>query len=138
MMSLILMLVYSVYFFKQKTAYELRISDWSSDVCSSDLVEEEQPEKRHRDRDQRPGEFIGVGLDLVGHERRILAEVADHGVKHAPAGLRTALDFSGFPIEFRLNLFFGPRSKYPGGPLHYGEFALGFLDTAVDGFGQIG
>src|SRR3546814_2633312 len=28
---------YSVFFFKQKTAYEMRISDWSSDVCSSDL-----------------------------------------------------------------------------------------------------
>src|SRR3546814_5258065 len=27
------------FFFKQKTAYELRISDWSSDVCSSDLLE---------------------------------------------------------------------------------------------------
>src|SRR3546814_19266094 len=27
---------YSVFFFKQKTAYEIRISDWSSDVCSSD------------------------------------------------------------------------------------------------------
>src|SRR3546814_14814083 len=27
-----------VFFFKQKTAYELRISDWSSDVCSSDLL----------------------------------------------------------------------------------------------------
>src|SRR3546814_7919042 len=27
----------AVFFFKQKTAYELRISDWSSDVCSSDL-----------------------------------------------------------------------------------------------------
>src|SRR3546814_10921904 len=26
------------FFFKQKTAYELRISDWSSDVCSSDLI----------------------------------------------------------------------------------------------------
>src|SRR3546814_9000780 len=26
------------FFFKQKTAYELRISDWSSDVCSSDLL----------------------------------------------------------------------------------------------------
>src|SRR3546814_13524889 len=26
-----------VFFFKQKTAYEMRISDWSSDVCSSDL-----------------------------------------------------------------------------------------------------
>src|SRR3546814_9846813 len=31
------------FFFKQKTAYEMRISDWSSDVCSSDLL-------RHRDR----------------------------------------------------------------------------------------
>src|SRR3546814_3681029 len=30
-----------VFFFKQKTAYELRISDWSSDVCSSDLFTEE-------------------------------------------------------------------------------------------------
>src|SRR3546814_465543 len=29
------------FFFKQKTAYEMRISDWSSDVCSSDLDEEE-------------------------------------------------------------------------------------------------
>src|SRR3546814_2101169 len=27
----------NVFFFKQKTAYEMRISDWSSDVCSSDL-----------------------------------------------------------------------------------------------------
>src|SRR3546814_7242740 len=31
------MLFYEVFFFKQKTAYEMRISDWSSDVCSSDL-----------------------------------------------------------------------------------------------------
>src|SRR3546814_5023250 len=28
----------SSFFFKQKTAYEMRISDWSSDVCSSDLI----------------------------------------------------------------------------------------------------
>src|SRR3546814_8953898 len=28
------------FFFKQKTAYEMRISDWSSDVCSSDLIEQ--------------------------------------------------------------------------------------------------
>src|SRR3546814_3667451 len=40
------LLVYSValcfcffFFFKQKTAYEMRISDWSSDVCSSDLAQ---------------------------------------------------------------------------------------------------
>src|SRR3546814_6316702 len=30
--------IFYVFFFKQKTAYEMRISDWSSDVCSSDLV----------------------------------------------------------------------------------------------------
>src|SRR3546814_5499759 len=30
-----------IFFFKQKTAYEVRISDWSSDVCSSDLLGEE-------------------------------------------------------------------------------------------------
>src|SRR3546814_2786058 len=29
--------IFVVFFFKQKTAYEMRISDWSSDVCSSDL-----------------------------------------------------------------------------------------------------
>src|SRR3546814_4627786 len=29
----------SFFFFKQKTAYEMRISDWSSDVCSSDLAD---------------------------------------------------------------------------------------------------
>src|SRR3546814_8416804 len=32
------------FFFKQKTAYEMRISDWSSDVCSSDLSSAKQPE----------------------------------------------------------------------------------------------
>src|SRR3546814_1330771 len=32
------LLCFFVFFFKQKTAYEMRISDWSSDVCSSDLL----------------------------------------------------------------------------------------------------
>src|SRR3546814_1394841 len=31
------------FFFKQKTAYEMRISDWSSDVCSSDLAAPQRP-----------------------------------------------------------------------------------------------
>src|SRR3546814_5447474 len=40
MMSLLVFLyIFSwFFFFKQKTAYEMRISDWSSDVCSSDLI----------------------------------------------------------------------------------------------------
>src|SRR3546814_5861939 len=34
------------FFFKQKTAYEMRISDWSSDVCSSDLLAEDPVARR--------------------------------------------------------------------------------------------
>src|SRR3546814_9561438 len=36
-----LMVLLFVFFVKQKTAYEMRISDWSSDVCSSDLLREQ-------------------------------------------------------------------------------------------------
>src|SRR3546814_3325758 len=44
-----------LFFFKQKTAYEMRISDWSSDVCSSDLWP------------QRPTNFFGkLGFDASG------------------------------------------------------------------------
>src|SRR3546814_2190803 len=46
------------FFFKQKTAYEMRISDWSSDVCSSDLV----GCPRRRD--------VGDGLALAARQRR--------------------------------------------------------------------
>src|SRR3546814_18353888 len=35
-------MLFVLFFFKQKTAYEMRISDWSSDVCSSDLPAERQ------------------------------------------------------------------------------------------------
>src|SRR3546814_10513478 len=42
----------SMFFFKQKTAYEMRISDWSSDVCSSDLMA------------QVPGAIVGAGTVL--------------------------------------------------------------------------
>src|SRR3546814_6697221 len=35
--SLEVVMIYCIFFFKQKTANEVRISDWSSDVCSSDL-----------------------------------------------------------------------------------------------------
>src|SRR3546814_14120582 len=35
-------IIFYFFFFKQKTAYELRISDWSSDVCSSDIDERQE------------------------------------------------------------------------------------------------
>src|SRR3546814_10855129 len=49
------------FFFKQKTAYEMRISDWSSDVCSSDLLVRFVPEKH---ADAGPF-FLGVGPGAV-------------------------------------------------------------------------
>src|SRR3546814_2521580 len=39
----IMYFVVLVFVFKQKTAYEMRISDWSSDVCSSDLMARSNP-----------------------------------------------------------------------------------------------
>src|SRR3546814_9969141 len=42
------------FFFKQKTAYEMRISDWSSDVCSSDLADVRRPYGPQRWTSRRP------------------------------------------------------------------------------------
>src|SRR3546814_11795338 len=41
---------FCIFFFKQKTAYEMRISDWSSDVCSSDLRDSERQYEMHDQR----------------------------------------------------------------------------------------
>src|SRR3546814_4266511 len=56
---------YVVFFFKQKTAYEMRISDWSSDVCSSDLQAERQ--RRHRGAEVG-GRPEGLEVERVGEE----------------------------------------------------------------------
>src|SRR3546814_3657302 len=80
-----------VFFFKQKTAYEMRISDWSSDVCSSDLlchlprVQRDRAaikaaplrnrEAKHRERGELCGEGLGrCDADLRAgacHQRQI-------------------------------------------------------------------
>src|SRR3546814_9454369 len=68
------------FFFKQKTAYEMRISDWSSDVCSSDLldlellpvrlrhVDVDRPADRARDRD--PLRTVAAARDHDHHRLR--------------------------------------------------------------------
>src|SRR3546814_13602817 len=45
----------TIIFFKQKTAYEMRISDWSSDVCSSDLLVDIDDDRAFN---LHPGEFV--------------------------------------------------------------------------------
>src|SRR3546814_10838880 len=49
------------FFLKQKTAYELRISDWSSDVCSSDLGEDKPSQALRNGR----GSSMGLAIDAV-------------------------------------------------------------------------
>src|SRR3546814_10581196 len=64
-----------LFFFKQKTAYELRISDWSSDVCSSDLQKGRVElllvvRPARADGDRQP---IGDVEDIMREEGEILA-----------------------------------------------------------------
>src|SRR3546814_15776440 len=56
---MVLLVLYVFFFFKQKTAYEMRISDWSSDVCSSDLVDAQRTALADHDAIQTEGMGIG-------------------------------------------------------------------------------
>src|SRR3546814_7844317 len=56
------------FFFKQKTAYEFRISDWSSDVCSSDLIDACRA---------RGEQFAQIGRANVTRPRRAEPDVGD-------------------------------------------------------------
>src|SRR3546814_18535434 len=51
--------LFAVFFFKQKTAYDMRISDWSSDVCSSDLTVLATAARLHDQRASGQGGLFG-------------------------------------------------------------------------------
>src|SRR3546814_16998966 len=81
------------FFFKQKTAYEMRISDWSSDVCSSDLSDKRggangarirlEPQRgwevNERSEERRVGKSVSVRVDLGG--RRIIKKKKKQEIK---------------------------------------------------------
>src|SRR3546814_4671343 len=54
--------LFFLFFFKQKTAYEMRISDWSSDVCSSDLRPVDRARRLQRRRAETESMRMGGGL----------------------------------------------------------------------------
>src|SRR3546814_16702699 len=69
-----------LFFFKQKTAYEMRISDWSSDVCSSDLHLFRRPGDRRYGRPRKfwvdcrqPGVAMALPDPLGDRPSRLLA-----------------------------------------------------------------
>src|SRR3546814_19348872 len=87
-------LEFSVFFFcfKQKTAYEMRISDWSSDVCSSDLIGEDR---------------IG-GILVVPHALRLAIGLDERDLIVAAAGEAHVIDRLGIdPAEAAGRAIFG-------------------------------
>src|SRR3546814_3023607 len=67
-------------FFRQKTAYEMRISDWSSDVCSSDLLAPAEPMSVALSREQaaRLGiESVALAVAPAGTAISAFARVVD-------------------------------------------------------------
>src|SRR3546814_13199706 len=83
------------FFFKQKTAYEMRISVWSSDVCSSDLGEAEAAARARDvltdlyDRIEK-GQEVDAGMvdGLIAMSAQpTLAGIIRHDVSDAPTGM---------------------------------------------------
>src|SRR3546814_10167765 len=93
-----------VFVFKQKAAYEMRISDWSSDVCSSDLVDQaafgvvEPVDMSPHLTDDRlqhgnaiePIIFVALGLVSVNHREGIETEARAHRELDECAALKFA------------------------------------------------
>src|SRR3546814_10065886 len=86
------------FFFKQKTAYEMRISDWSSDVCSSDLSHDMvdrarwvDPGMRERGLDQADrlaAHLAQVAVVLVDPAEELQVDAGWRVLDHGPRGRR--------------------------------------------------
>src|SRR3546814_8939172 len=86
------------FFFKQKTAYEMRISDWSSDVCSSDLtpsLRAPQPAAQSRKCDEQT------------HPKRVIPAP---GSKSGTSSAKRSAGTYHYPFEHRCS------SRHPVGP----------------------
>src|SRR3546814_3369435 len=94
--------VLCVFVFKQKTAYEMRISDWSSDVCSSDLIDAQRAHRTGEDetfdlRFERGVHGVDQAFDVVAVDRRHVGQPEariDDAVEHAVDRKSTRLNSS--------------------------------------------
>src|SRR3546814_15884260 len=100
-----------VFFFKQKTAYEMRISDWSSDVCSSDLAGEGgfgiSPNRGHP-LPASPGLRRRRGqssrLKLLLQQRQLLAQGREREAAVADAVLQRRIEFGRRPATLGIEM----------------------------------
>src|SRR3546814_12338295 len=108
------------FFFKRKTAYELRISDWSSDVCSSDLS-----------RTQGVDAVLTVGFDLGGGKATLGLNgnyTKTDVIKASPvitADRERLLELEGFVPKWKGNASFthaGGRFGFVARANYYGQW----------------
>src|SRR3546814_20916871 len=129
-------LMFLFFFFKQKTAYEMRISDWSSDVCSSDLIDADLPMLVTDER-----AFRQMLLNLLGNavkftpaggrvvlaarieqDGRMAVGVADTGIGMKKEDLPRALE-PFVPLHHHLSTSYGGAGR--GLPLEIGRASCG-------------
>src|SRR3546814_944750 len=107
------------FFFKQKTAYEMRISDWSSDVCSSDLaIRAEAPLL------EKAGVCVMMHSDSPADGQRLNIAAA----KAAAAGRRVGIDT---PPETMMKWTTSNPAKLLGLDKRIGTIAPGFQADVV-------
>src|SRR3546814_10904507 len=104
------------FFFKQKTAYEMRISDWSSDVCSSDLLAENaKPENARYGYDYFTDNCATRVRDAIdtalGGSLKSQIEGRSHGTTYRSESVRLASPAPWMWLGFDIGL--GPAADQP-------------------------
>src|SRR3546814_2354443 len=95
----------SFFFFKQKTAYEMRISDWSSDVCSSDLLAADHIDRGWHVRDPRLA-LLRRNDDFAARLVSRLSDSNPRGQKrHRASDLDQLLHFLDTPVAVRIGRY---------------------------------
>src|SRR3546814_9587291 len=101
------------YFYKQKTAYEMRISDWSSDVCSSDLNEGVM-----NNHDAHNRWMKWPHGDLPQRSESATAESGAGASQRESGRVVTSRSYFNRSAERRVGKECGSRCRYRGSPYH--------------------